>query len=589
MKKILLTFLLCLPVFPVFAYEDRMPTEEIQGALETTKLNEVFEQYLATIQMFDPERATRLGLHGSDFALTQRSQEGLEKKLVAFRKLRDKLLEIKKESMYPAARVDYNLLDRMLEVDIYEGESLDFMKLRPQSYLEPLFSVYSLMTKDFDNYNTRAANAISRLKQFPLILDQAQRNLSRPPKIWTEHAIKETDAAITGIPDFVPIFRGFTRYDPVLKAQVDDTLEKVKTALERYRDFLQKDILPVSDGDPRSGDLTYGFYLERWYAMDVTASAAYRYTKGAFKQSIKDLEKEAENIDSILAHDKGWKGVLEKLPKDHPPEDAVLKVFQDEMDRAYQHFDEYKVVPFPKQRLLIERMPAFAASVFPFVYYSGPFALDSSRVSELFVALPSEKLSDPAREKILQEGFNYAQMELLSAFAIMPGLHLLSFEANTNPSRIRKISSQPMMENGWACYAELLADEMGYYSSYWSHFLRVYVRALRAARAYVDASFHQKKMTEAEAVDFFKEKFYFSDAQAHAEVLRISLSPTQPLSFVMGMDRIVKMRKYYQHTEQKYFDLRKFHTSFLKEGEIPLDDIEAELRRQKSDEDNPVK
>ncbi|MCX5785409.1 MAG: DUF885 domain-containing protein [Elusimicrobia bacterium] len=566
-----------------------MPTEEIQGAVETTKLNEVFEQYLATIQMFDPERATSLGLHGSDFTLTQRTQERHDKELVAFGKLRDKLREIKKDSMYPAARVDYNLLDRMLEVDIYEGENLGVMKLRPQSYLEPLFSVYSMMGKDFDAYNTRAANAISRLKQFPLILEQAQRNLSRPPKIWTEHAIKETEVSIAGISDFMPIFRGYTRYDPVLKAQVDDTLEKVKTALERYRDFLQKDILPVSDGDFRAGDLTYGFYLERWYALDTTASSAYRYAKGAFKQSMKDLEKEAENIDSILAHEKGWKGVLEKLPKDHPPEDAVLKVFQDEMDRAYQHFDEYKVVAFPKQRLLIERMPAFAASVFPYVYYSGPFSLDSSRVSELFVSLPPEKLSEPAREKILQDGFNYAQMELLSAYAIMPGLHLLSFEANSNPSRIRKISSQPMTENGWACYAELLADEMGYYSSYWSHFLRVYVRALRAARAYCDASLHLKKMTETEAIDFFKDKLYFSDAQARGEVLRISLSPTQALSFVMGMDRILKMRKYYQRTEQKYFDLRKFHTAFLKEGEIPIDDLEAELRRQKSDEDNPVK
>lgn len=566
-----------------------MPTEEIQGVLEKARLNEVFERYLATIQMFDPERATRMGLHGSDFSLTERTQERLDKELLTFRKLRDKLHEIKKDSMYPALRVDYNLLDRMLEVDIFEGENLEVMQLRPQYYLEPLFSVYSLMGKDFDTYNTRAANAIARLNQLPLILDQAQRNLTRPPLIWTELAIKQTEDAIAGISDFVPIFRGYTRYDPVLKAKVDDTLEQVKIALERYSDFLQQDILPASDGDFRTGELTYGFYLERWHALDITSGAAYRYAKKSFKKSMKELEKAAENIDAILAREKGWKAVLDKVPKDHPPENMVLKVFQDEMDRAYQHFDEYKVVVFPTQRLLIERMPAFASSVFPYVYYSGPFSLDINRISELFVSLPSESLSGPAREKILQEGFNYPQMELLSAYAIMPGLHLLSFQSNLNPSKIRKISRQPMVENGWACYAELLADEMGYYSSYWSHFLRVYVSALRAARAYMDASLHLQNITEAEAIDFFRENLYFSEAQARGEVLRISLSPTQSLSFVMGVDRILKMRKDSKHTEREYFDLRKFHTAFLKEGEIPLGDIEAELKRQKIEDENPIK
>jgi len=583
MKKIFLMFLLCLAAGPAFAYEDRMSTEEIQGALEKTKLNEIFERYLATMQMFDPERATRIGLHGADASLTQRIQERKSKELETFHKLRDKLHEIKKDFMYPAAQVDYNLLDHMLEVDIYEMENLDILKLRPQYYLEPLLSVYSLMSKDFNDYNSRAANAISRLKQLPLILEQAQRNLTRPPKIWTGQA------SIAGISDFIPIFRGYTRYDPILKMQVDETLEQVKTALARYRDFLQKDILPVSDGDFRTGDSTYGFYLERWHALDMTPGAALRYSKSAYKQSLKDLQKEAQSIDAVLAREKGWKGVLEKLPKEHPADGEVLKVFQDEMDRAYQHFDEYKVLPFPKQRLLIKRMPSFAAAILPYVYYSAPFSLDETRVSELLVSLPSDTLPGALREKILQDRFNYAQLELLSAYAIMPGLHLLSFEANLNPSRIRRISNQPMAVNGWACYAELLAEEMGYYSSYWARFLRVYLRMLRAARAYVDASLHCKKMTETEAVDFFKNNLYFSEVQARGEILRLSLAPTQALGPVVGLDRILDMRKYYRRTEQKYFDLRKFHDSFLKEGGIPLVDIKMELNRQKKDQGKIVK
>ena len=572
----------CFSVFapsPVSAYEATLTTQEMEGAMENTKLNEIFGQYLATLQVYDPERATRLGVHGSDAALTQRTQERVNSQLEAFKLLRARLREIKKASMYPALQVDYALLDHILEVDIYELENLDLLKKRPQYYLEPLLSVYQLLSKDSGGYNARASNAIARLKQFPRILEQAERNISHPPRIWADTALKQTEAALNGVSDFIPLFRSYTRYDPILKAQVDETMDRVKTALARYRDFLKSGVIPGADGDFRTGDYTYGFYLERWHGLDLAPGASLAYAKKSYKTALKDLEKEALNIDPLLAKEKGWKGVLDKLPREHPSLGDVLKVFQDEADRAYQHFDEYKVVEFPKQRLLIKKMPDFMSAAFPYAYYAEPFPLDDARVSDFYLSLPSGKLPAAAREKLLASGFNYAQMELLTAFDIMPGMHLRSYASGGNRSRIRKISVQPMVVNGWACYAELLAEEMGYYSSYWSRFLRIYVRTLRAGRARVDAALHMKKMTYDEAVAFFQENFYMSQAQARAEVLRISTAPTESLSYIMGMDRILEMRKYYQRTEEKYFDLRKFHTSFLRQGTIPLGDIETELRR----------
>lgn len=578
-----LLLLLSVPALP--AYEDKLSTEEMQGTLESTKLSEVFSQYLATIQMYDPERATRMGLHGSDAVLTSRSQERVTRQLEALRRLRAKLLEIKKDTMFASLKVDYQALNHMLEVDIYELENTGLLSRRPQNYLDPLFLVYQMMSKDYEDYNTRASNAISRLKQFPSVLEQAERNLSRPPEIWTRQAIKQTaDALEHFVADSAQVFRGYVRYDPTLKAQVDDTMDKVKSALARYSDFLKKDVLPNSDSDFRSGDYAYGFYLERLHALDLTPRSAMSYAKSAFKKSIKDLQKEAANIDALAAKEKGWQGVMEKLPKEHPVAGEVLKVFQDEMDRAYQHFDEHKVVQFPRQRLLIKRMPGFMTSTLPYVHYAPSFALDDTRVSELFIQLPQESLPEASREKVLSAGFNYAQMELLTAYSIMPGLHLRSFEASSNRSRIRRVSKQPVVANGWGCYAELLSEEMGYYSSYWSRFLRCYVRALRAARAYADAALHTKKWTAAEASEFFQKNLNMTKAQADGEVLKLSLSPTDGFTFIYGLDRILQLRRYYERTEARYFDLRKFHTIFLNMGEIPIERITEEFRRVKKEE-----
>ncbi len=571
-------------VLPLFAYEDKLTTAEIEGALESARLNEVFLQYLATIQTYDPERATRLGLHGSDYLLTARSQESATSQLEAIRRLRAKLGEIRKDSMSPNLRVDYEILDRMLEADVYELKNLGLPVRRPQQYLDPLFLVYQMMSKDYEDYNTRASNALSRLKQFPSVLEQAERNLSHPPEIWTRQAIKQAGDALNYVSDFVPVFRDYTRYDPILKGQVDETMENVKAALARYAEFLQKDVLPNADGDFRAGRDTYGFYLERLHSLDMTPGSALSYSKTAFKKAMKDLRKEALNIDAMVMKEKGWKGVLDTLPKGHPPIGDVLKVFQDEMDRSYQHFDEHKVVEFPRQRLLIKRMPGFMASALPYVYYAPSFALDDTRVSELLVLLPPDSAPEASREKVLASGFNYSQLELLTAYSIMPGLHLRSFEASSNLSRIRRISRQPVVANGWGCYAELLAGEMGYYSSYWSRFLRCYVRALRAARAYADAALHTKKWDHQRASLFFQDNLYMTRAQADAEILKISLAPTDGFSYILGMDRILEMRRYYQRTEGKYFDLRRFHTIFLKLGEIPIDRIQEEMRRVKLEE-----
>jgi len=582
--------LLCLCAAPARAYEDRLTTEEMQGTLENTKLREVFDQYLATIQMYDPERATRMGLHGSDAWLTPRTQERVTKELEALKRLRAKLLEIQKDTMYPALRVDYEALDHMLEVDIYEMEQLGFLARRPQQYLEPLFLVYQMMSKDYEDYNTRAANAISRLKQFPAVLEQAERNLAHPPEIWTRQAIRQANDALNSfVGDSAQVFRGYTRYDPILKAQVEDTMDKVKAALARYADFLQKDVLPNSTGEFRTGVYTYGFYLERLHALDMTPGSAHGYAKSSFKKAVKELEKEARSIDAIAAKDKGWAGVMEKLPKEHPAAGEVLNLFQTEMDRAYQHFDEHKVVEFPRQRLLIKRMPGFMAAVLPYVHYTPSFALDDTRISELFVLLPSDSLPEASREKVLAAGFNYAQVELLTAYSIMPGLHLRSFAASANLSRIRRVARQPVVTNGWACYAELLAEEMGYYSSYWSRFLRCYVRALRAGRAYADAALHTGRWTAADASKFFQDNLNMTKAQADSEVLKLSLAPTDGFTYIYGLDRILEMRRYYQRTEAKYFDLRKFHSLFLKLGEIPIERIAEELRRVKKEEGKIVR
>ncbi|MEW5951576.1 MAG: DUF885 domain-containing protein [Elusimicrobia bacterium] len=588
--KILISFLLFFSA-PSFSYEENLTDEQIQGALEQNRMNEVFERYIATIVMYDPERASAMGIHDSDHMLTNRGQETLNQQIKSFEKLKSDLENLDKEKMYVYLQADYFLLNSMLENDIYNYKNMNLLSKYPQNYLKPLELIYMQMSKETGNYIQKASNSIKRLKLYPQILLQAERNISHPPKIWTEYAIERTQDAYDNMSDFFPLFKNYVRLDPALKTQLDETVEKVKEALKRYQNFLKKEVLKKSDGEPFVGEYTYGFYLDRWHGLDHNTASAYRFAKKYFKNSMKELKKEAKNIDPSLEASQGWSAVLKKMSPDHPSSSDLIKTISDEVARASNHMDEYKVVAYPKMRFQIKSLPAFLSSSLPYAYYSGPLAMEDDKSAELYLLMPDEKDSKEKNEAMMSAMYSYANIELLTAGMMVPGLHLRANEVAKSNSRIRRNAWQPVMYYGWQVYAEKLAEEMGFYSSMWTKFLRVYVNAIRAARAYVDVGFHTGKMNYDDAVGFFVKEMNFSKKQAEREVLTISMNPTIAFSYVIGFDKIYKMRSYYLKSENKYFDLRSFHNDFLQLGNLSIDSAQEQLKlfrkraKKKSDEE----
>ncbi|MFH1618882.1 MAG: DUF885 family protein, partial [bacterium] len=174
----------------VYAYETILTDQNVQGTLESARVNGILAQYLATIQMSDPEKATEMGLHGTDNKLTSRDTETRAAMLSTFKKFREQLHDIKRDMLYAPLRLDLDLFDHKLEVDIYNMENLDVLHRRPQYYLA-MDAVYGVLNKEYAPKSVRAAAALARLEQLPKTLLQAEKNLSNPPRIWVEQAISQ--------------------------------------------------------------------------------------------------------------------------------------------------------------------------------------------------------------------------------------------------------------------------------------------------------------------------------------------------------------------------------------------------------------
>lgn len=577
------------PCVPVFA-ADTLSDEAVQGRIELDKLNSIFDQYVAIMQQIDPEELTSMGIHSADMYLTSRSADKEREKLDNLRVFLSRVRSLNREKMKKSDLLDLELFETKLLLDIFNTEHLSALKTRPQYYLSALDSIYGIMTKEFGNYFMRADNALRRLELLPDVLLEAERNLYHPPRIWVDQTILECDEAGKSFADLVPMFNRYIGVDTLQRRRLERAVENARDAIKRYRNYLATDVMVQADGDFRVGEDVYGYYLERWHKIDDTPAIVLKRMKRIYAENKKECLLEMSRfLGTKDVRTSDYEYVLLKLGNDHPASGDVMRVIQQEVERSYQHFDRYRILPVPKERIRVVETPSYLrVRGVPSAYYNPPYPLDDVRVAEVYVTTPLKKLKPQMAEAILQQNFNYATIEQLVTHEVMPGRHLQDSESS-KVSRIRRISKSPLLTNGWASYGQYLGLERGFFSSHAAKIVYLRWQLVRAARAIVDVQLHMKEITYEEAFDFLTRDAGLTRPHAKAELLRVSNNPTDAVSYLYGLEEILRLRSKFEGVMQRRFDIRDFHSMILSVGNIPLPALEAELTsRYKEMSETPV-
>jgi len=164
----------------------------------------------------------------------------------------------------------------------------------------------------------------------------------------------------------------------------------------------------------------------------------------------------------------------------------------------------------------------------------------------------------------------------------LPGHHLesgLAAETAGLPLA-RQLIWNPGYGEGWASYAETLADEGGLYTD--DPFGRIgYLQSmlLRAARLAVDTGIHQQKWSRERAINYITASTGLSAEAAADEVDRYSVWPGQAAAYWIGRQRILDLRERAQRVLGPRFEPKAFHGAILSGGPRPLDMVEADVTR----------
>jgi uncharacterized protein (DUF885 family) len=152
----------------------------------------------------------------------------------------------------------------------------------------------------------------------------------------------------------------------------------------------------------------------------------------------------------------------------------------------------------------------------------------------------------------------------------IPG-HVWEGEFSNRLPLIRSILAFNAFSEGWALYAEQLADELGAYDEFKVGRLG-YLQSLafRACRLVVDTGLHHKRWTREQGRQFFVEENGSKVEEVASEVDRYCSWPGQACGYKIGHSEIVKNRARAQAELGSAYDLKGFNTAVVLGGNAPL-------------------
>ena len=161
----------------------------------------------------------------------------------------------------------------------------------------------------------------------------------------------------------------------------------------------------------------------------------------------------------------------------------------------------------------------------------------------------------------------------------IPG-HVWQGEYANQMPLIRSMLAFNAFSEGWALYAEKLADELGAYAEHPEWRLGyLQDQAFRACRLIADTGLHAKRWSRAEAVNLFVEKNGDGPEEIASEVDRYCSWPGQACGYKIGQNEILRQRARAEAELGGAYDLKAFDQAVVDGGNVPLDVLAKNVDR----------
>jgi len=385
------------------------------------------------------------------------------------------------------------------------------------------------------------------------------------PRHNVEIALTEIDTLLATPIDVSPFYDPARRDStPGFGADLAQVIEReILPAMRGYRDFLATEYLPRARteigvfANPHGSDC-YRASIRATTGLAISADSVYRLGLATVDQ----LENSMRLIAVQSFGTSDVSRLLERLRRDTAytfhTRDEMLGRARETLERARRAIPRW-FGRLPRAPVVVEPYPAFRER--QSVGEWNPPAEDGSRPGIYYLST-----YDPPHK-------SRADLEALSFHETIPGHHLqgtIALERGDTIPAIARYFWSPGMGEGWAEYAEQLADEMGLYSSDTARFAMLADITLSATLLVVDTGIHEFGWTREQSIDYIREHTHVPLLRAEVGVDRYPVWPAQGLSYGLGRLEIRRLRAFAVQRLGARFDIRAFHDHVLENGAVPL-------------------
>ena len=408
-----------------------------------------------------------------------------------------------------------------------------------------------------------AEQYLQRLVGVPAYLDTAAQRIRGGSAAGRTGVARNIDRAISQIDDGLGTGMAELREvdlagDPSFAARRDALLDStVAPALARFREAL-RDVLPAGRDDEHAGlahlpgeEETYAAHAERQTSTALRPQRIHEIGRAVVAQVRDELADLGGQVLGVADADAAIRQIRNDPNLRCRSAADIVEVSRAAIERGMAAAPGW-FNRLPSAPLELHVMPDAQAEHTPAHYI--PPSQDGSRPGRYLVnALNPQAHPQPGVETTaFHEG--------------VPGHHFqLALSMELDLPRIRRFVEGNAYVEGWALYAERLADEMGLFSSDVARLGMLVGESFRACRLVVDTGLHLHGWTRQQAIDYMFANSPLARGDIEAEVDRYIAIPGQALGYMIGRLEVTRLRALAANRP-----IAEFHDVVLRNGVLPL-------------------
>lgn len=409
--------------------------------------------------------------------------------------------------------------------------------------------------------------ALARWKAFGVFIRNEIANLRvgltrgySSPKSVVRLVIAQLDGLIAIPVDKSPLMSPAQRDSD---ARFTSALESVvagdlMSALIEYRDFLQSEYLPrareqLSVTANPDGLECYRASLRSYTTLDRSPEDVYELgekTVAANRARVEELGKKLYGLSDFVA-------IIDRVNDDSgnrfETREQVLELSRALVAKSRDAMPRW-FGRLPAKGVVVEPYPEYLEGTGVSSRYEAPRG-DEPAVYRITLDKPREQKRGNAEVTAVHEAYPGHHLQIAIA-QDLDGVH-----------KLLKISFNSGFVEGWARYAEALAEEIGLYQTPTALITR---RAWPARGMVLDPGIHIMGWSREQVVDYMVESGRFSRDVAITAVDRIAILPGQLTAYDSGALEIFALRAQAERALGDKFDIKAFHDRILENGSLPL-------------------